>query len=198
MAANRGHLDIVSLLLSTGVDVDEQSNGGRTALWLACRWGHVNVAAALLRGGADYTLGTKDCDYGTGGDKSPKDVAMEHGYADVVAVIEVREMLLFFSKRKTTVKAEGEEGFGMAMCRAVVRLTETLFVWCVSECGEGLSAAQGEGPARCPATTGAVPTPAPAGLPLLALPGPQRGDGGDGRGGVGVCQDSALCHHGAA
>lgn len=122
MAANRGHLDIVSLLLSTGVDVDEQSNGGRTALWLACRWGHVNVAAALLRGGADYTLGTKDCDYGTGGDKSPKDVAMEHGYADVVAVIEVREIPFFPLKkrRQTTGKEEGEEIFGMAMCRAAV------------------------------------------------------------------------------
>lgn len=38
MAANRGHLAIVRMLLEhPAVDVNDTSNGGRTALWLACR-----------------------------------------------------------------------------------------------------------------------------------------------------------------
>lgn len=44
----------------------------------------------LTEGGADYTLATRESDgFGDASSKTCKDVAWEHGYEELVAVIEV-------------------------------------------------------------------------------------------------------------
>ncbi|XP_030844118.1 serine/threonine-protein phosphatase 6 regulatory ankyrin repeat subunit C-like [Strongylocentrotus purpuratus] len=48
-AANKGHLDVVTELISQGADVDKASDKGWSALYLAAAAGHVRVSSALLR-----------------------------------------------------------------------------------------------------------------------------------------------------
>ena len=70
-AAVKGHADVVDYLLGRYVDfaranggtredvvelIDRADSRGRTALWDACRFGHVEVVRALLGAGADPTL----------------------------------------------------------------------------------------------------------------------------------------------
>ena len=70
-AAVKGHADVVDYLLGRYVDfaranggtredvvelIDRADSRGRTALWDACRFGHVEVVRSLLGAGADPTL----------------------------------------------------------------------------------------------------------------------------------------------
>ena len=70
-AAVKGHADVVDYLLGRYVDlaranggtredvvelIDRTDSRGRTALWDACRFGHVEVVRSLLGAGADPTL----------------------------------------------------------------------------------------------------------------------------------------------
>lgn len=69
-AAVKGHTEVVEHLLARYVDfardndgtredvielIDRADNRGRTALWDACRFGHLDVVRALLGAGADPT-----------------------------------------------------------------------------------------------------------------------------------------------
>ena len=57
---SRGHGEIVSLLLSSGVDVDAERTDGETALLQASRNGHGEVASLLLSSGADVNVQSND------------------------------------------------------------------------------------------------------------------------------------------
>ncbi|XP_066594349.1 ankyrin repeat and KH domain-containing protein 1 isoform X2 [Prorops nasuta] len=52
-AASAGHVDIVSLLIAHGADVNAQSTSGNTPLMYACAGGHENVVRVLLKAGAN-------------------------------------------------------------------------------------------------------------------------------------------------
>lgn len=80
------------MLLVLGVAAGEADGAMRVGrLLLVLRWGHREVARVLLtEGGADYTLATRESDgFGDASSKTCKDVAWEHGYEELVAVIEV-------------------------------------------------------------------------------------------------------------
>ncbi|KAL4820606.1 ankyrin repeat-containing domain protein [Aspergillus spinulosporus] len=53
LAAERGHLDIVSFLLERGAQTDHTDSEGRTALFWASKGGHVSVVRVLAAQGAD-------------------------------------------------------------------------------------------------------------------------------------------------
>ncbi|TGZ57880.1 Ankyrin repeat domain-containing protein 17 [Temnothorax longispinosus] len=52
-AASAGHVDIVSLLIAHGADVNAQSTSGNTPLMYGCAGGHEGVVCALLNAGAN-------------------------------------------------------------------------------------------------------------------------------------------------
>ncbi|XP_071573914.1 ankyrin repeat and KH domain-containing protein 1 isoform X4 [Temnothorax nylanderi] len=52
-AASAGHVDIVSLLIAHGADVNAQSTSGNTPLMYGCAGGHEGVVCALLTAGAN-------------------------------------------------------------------------------------------------------------------------------------------------
>ena len=58
-AAGSGHIDVVRVLLDVGVDLDEWSADGGTALYSASLGGHVDIVRLLLgEGGADVNKGS--------------------------------------------------------------------------------------------------------------------------------------------
>lgn len=67
-ACDRGHSDIVNLLISSGVDLNSQDNDGQTPLHYASSCGHENVVKLLLNSGAKADIFDSD-------GLSPADVA---------------------------------------------------------------------------------------------------------------------------
>lgn len=55
-AAKTGRVDIVSLLIKSGAEVNGINSLGQTALMCACRAGHKNVVSLLLEKGADPNM----------------------------------------------------------------------------------------------------------------------------------------------
>ena len=51
-----GHKDTVQLLLSAGAAKDSRNRSGETPFIRACRWGHKDVASALVAAGANTAL----------------------------------------------------------------------------------------------------------------------------------------------
>ena len=49
LACERGCSDVVDLLLAYNVDVDQADSRGNTALWQACRNGHLHIVEKLLQ-----------------------------------------------------------------------------------------------------------------------------------------------------
>ena len=49
-AAERGHLEVIRLLLNGRADVDKAKEGGVTPLYVAAELGHTNVVRLLLVG----------------------------------------------------------------------------------------------------------------------------------------------------
>lgn len=86
-AAYHGRVEAVRWLVSQSqhglvVPVDQGKAGGETAMWLACKQGHVEVVQLLLEAGADYTLVNQ-------GGVGPVAVAREEGNQDCVMAVEV-------------------------------------------------------------------------------------------------------------
>lgn len=59
-ASHEGNIDIVSLLLKNGADVNALNEGGSTPLMLASMQGHVEIVKLLVKNGADVNLTNKD------------------------------------------------------------------------------------------------------------------------------------------
>ena len=53
MASERGHKEVVEVLLKEGADIDKAQNDGRTPLFIASQNGHKEVVEVLLKAGAD-------------------------------------------------------------------------------------------------------------------------------------------------
>jgi len=82
VAARRGRLAAVEVLLDRGATLDRQSSvGGQTALIVAGREGRPRVVQMLLERGSDCSI--KD-----GDGKTARDLALENNHIDAVAVLE--------------------------------------------------------------------------------------------------------------
>jgi ankyrin repeat protein len=51
-----GHLDIVSILLGAGVQVDAQNTSGATPMHMAVEYDYCRIIELLLKGGADLSM----------------------------------------------------------------------------------------------------------------------------------------------
>ena len=80
-AASRGEVEAVRSLLAGGVDVDDASAYGATALILACMRGHVDVVGILLDAGADADIA--DGFYGL----NALGWAADNGHEEVVSLL---------------------------------------------------------------------------------------------------------------
>lgn len=93
-ASAYGRLDVVKRLLAhEGQDVNEKTAAGKTALWLACSWGHADVAEALLMAGADEDMPDEE-------GQTPRTAAEQwgkHGCLDVLQVRPSQQKILTYS-----------------------------------------------------------------------------------------------------
>jgi ankyrin repeat protein len=90
----------VAILVSLGnaflrCEVDVTDNAGNTPLYIACRWGHTDIAQALLVNKASVTGRNKD-------GNTPLHIACEWGYTDIV------QTLLVASKASVIVQNNDE------------------------------------------------------------------------------------------
>uniref|UniRef100_K3WQ36 Uncharacterized protein n=1 Tax=Globisporangium ultimum (strain ATCC 200006 / CBS 805.95 / DAOM BR144) TaxID=431595 RepID=K3WQ36_GLOUD len=94
LAAQRGHLQIVELLLAHGVDVNKKVDGGSTALIEAAAAGHFEVVKRLCENEASLEL-ARDHD-----GASPLSAAAQGGHADIVEyLVEERQADAFATNR---------------------------------------------------------------------------------------------------
>ncbi|KAH8268728.1 hypothetical protein KR018_000029 [Drosophila ironensis] len=95
-AARHGCVNVVSILLSRGAQIDARNRQGYSALWLAVKEGHWSVVEQLLQRGAllDEPLGHAR--------KTPLMIAAEEGH------LELLELLL---ARGAALEAQDHEGF---------------------------------------------------------------------------------------
>nr|CCA16679.1 conserved hypothetical protein [Albugo laibachii Nc14] len=81
IASQLGLVEIVTLLVLSGADLDAEDVIGNTALHFAARVGNHNIAYILLAAGADaYILNMED--------DNPIDLAIYHGHTNVVCILE--------------------------------------------------------------------------------------------------------------
>ena len=59
LGAERGHLEVVRLLLEAGADKDAATQPGATALMFVAKNGHLEVVRLLLEAGADKDAATE-------------------------------------------------------------------------------------------------------------------------------------------
>lgn len=76
-ASQRGHLDIIKMLLEHGADVQAQNSSGKTSLMLACFAGNLDVAKRLREAGASWTEVDR-------GGSSPIHWAVDSGRSDLI------------------------------------------------------------------------------------------------------------------
>jgi ankyrin repeat protein len=84
LAAEAREVEIVRLLLENmgGRGLDVRDEEGRTALWLACHFGNLEMVSALLLAGADHTIPDKSR-------RTPKGIAEVVEHEQCVAMIQV-------------------------------------------------------------------------------------------------------------
>ncbi|KAI9774704.1 MAG: hypothetical protein M1839_001665 [Geoglossum umbratile] len=81
-AAEKGHEDVVRLLLDTGkTDLDARDNGGRTPLSLATKYRHGAIVKLLL------ATGKVDVDARDNGGRTPLSLATEYGHGAIVKLL---------------------------------------------------------------------------------------------------------------
>ena len=93
MAAEEGNTTIVQLLLDYGADVNSKDMLRMTALHWAVERGNPATVAALLAKGADIYAANKF-------DKTPVDIAQDHGRLDLVHQLEVTYIFYSIMKMK--------------------------------------------------------------------------------------------------
>lgn len=82
-ASSSRHVDVVKLLLAHGCgDINHRDDVGRTACYVACRWGRLDMVQVLLEAGADRTLVDKE-------GRTPRDIAARCSKHNVVRLLEV-------------------------------------------------------------------------------------------------------------
>jgi ankyrin repeat protein len=88
-----GDMAVVRLLLRSmgGAQLNERTEGGRTAVWHACRGGHADVVRALLLAGADHTIADNT-------NRTPLQAAEQWENHECVGVIQVSTSLDAFTR----------------------------------------------------------------------------------------------------
>jgi ankyrin repeat protein len=83
-ASCRGHVGVVKQLLQhmQGRGLNERDSLGRTAVWLTCWHGYVEVLRLLLLAGADHIIGNNR-------GRTPRQIAEQTGQTECVALLEV-------------------------------------------------------------------------------------------------------------
>jgi ankyrin repeat protein len=78
IAAEKGHVDVVRLLLEAGVVYDKATtDNGTTPLFVAAQNGHVEAVRLLIEAGADFHKAAND-------GATPLDVAAQEGHMEVL------------------------------------------------------------------------------------------------------------------
>jgi len=81
MAAQNGHLAVVTKLVAAGADVDKaKTTSGSTPLYIAAQKGHTAIVSKLLQHGADKSIrGFRN--------RTPLEAAQRKNHAAVVALL---------------------------------------------------------------------------------------------------------------
>jgi ankyrin repeat protein len=80
IAVEKGHTEVVQLLLGAGADVNTATNNGVTPLYIAAQHGHIEVVQLLL--GADANVNSA-----TNTGATPLNIAAHEGYTEVVRLL---------------------------------------------------------------------------------------------------------------
>lgn len=82
IASIKGHLDIVSVLLACGAEVDQTDDTGHTSLIHASKIGHLDIVMELISGGADPRAKSKK------GFRTPLQKAKKYKHNEIVKFLE--------------------------------------------------------------------------------------------------------------
>ncbi|XP_046532189.1 ankyrin repeat domain-containing protein 6 isoform X13 [Equus quagga] len=94
LAANKGHLSVVQILLKAGCDLDVQDDAGDTALHVAAALNHKKVVKILLEAGADGTIVNN-------AGQTPLETARYHNNAEVALLLTKAPQVLRFSRGRS-------------------------------------------------------------------------------------------------
>ena len=111
-AADRGHIDIVKLLLSKGAHVNKMGTEGLTALAAASEGGHIGIVKLLLAKGADINKGDLE-GWGTA-----LATAAKEGHTGIV------KLLLQKGADGTIKNKRGETAYDLAANKEIRKLIE--------------------------------------------------------------------------
>ncbi|KAK1283635.1 hypothetical protein QJS10_CPB21g01367 [Acorus calamus] len=92
VAAGKGHVRMVRMLVEGGADKDAKSADGRTALYRAAANGDREMVVALLEMGADREIANVR-------GQTPLDVARDKGHKEIAEILERGEMVLTAARR---------------------------------------------------------------------------------------------------
>jgi ankyrin repeat protein len=87
MAAQRGHVEVVRLLLGAGANFEQGTSSGWSPLLVAAWSGHVGVVNLLLEAGANTGVTTTVVHLGIAVGSTPLEIATAMGHSTVVAVL---------------------------------------------------------------------------------------------------------------
>ncbi|XP_032265177.1 ankyrin repeat domain-containing protein 6 isoform X6 [Phoca vitulina] len=94
LAANKGHLPVVQILLKAGCDLDVQDDAGDTALHVAAALNHKKVVKILLEAGADGTIVNN-------AGQTPLETARYHNNPEVALLLTKAPQVLRFSRGRS-------------------------------------------------------------------------------------------------
>ncbi|XP_034847294.1 ankyrin repeat domain-containing protein 6 isoform X7 [Mirounga angustirostris] len=94
LAANKGHLSVVQILLKAGCDLDVQDDAGDTALHVAAALNHKKVVKILLEAGADGTIVNN-------AGQTPLETARYHNNPEVALLLTKAPQVLRFSRGRS-------------------------------------------------------------------------------------------------
>jgi len=73
-------MDMVTLLVDEGADVNSRNEKGQTPLHFAVLFDHIEKAELLINAGADVNAKDKS-------DRTPLDIAVDRGYTEIVELL---------------------------------------------------------------------------------------------------------------
>ena len=80
-ASEKGHVDVVRMLLEQGADINKARDIGATPLYIASQKGHVDVVRMLLEQGADIHLSWRG--------QTPLQTARQRNHAEIARLLEL-------------------------------------------------------------------------------------------------------------